>query len=115
MSEHRESCLFCRIAAGEMGTAFVAEGEAWVAFRDIDPRAPEHVLVVPRAHVSSLAELADEALAADLLLACASVARQLGMEAGYRVVTNIGSDGGQAVLHLHFHVLGGRRMRWPPG
>jgi histidine triad (HIT) family protein len=110
-------CLFCRIADGEIPADVVAEGDSWMAFRDIQPQAPVHVLVIPRAHVDSAAELeADPALAGDLLKAVAAVARQEGLvEEGFRVVTNVGERAGQSVMHLHFHLLGGRRMHWPPG
>ncbi len=110
-------CGFCRIASGEIPADLVAEDEAWVAFRDLDPRAPVHVLVVPRRHVESLDDLteADEGLGDELLRACRRVASSEALEAGYRVVTNVGAEGGQAIPHLHFHVLGGRTMGWPPG
>ena len=110
-------CLFCRIADGEIPADIVAEGDSWMAFRDIQPQAPVHVLVIPRAHVDSAAELeAEPALAGDLLKAVAAVARQEGLvEEGFRVVTNVGERAGQSVMHLHFHLLGGRRMHWPPG
>jgi histidine triad (HIT) family protein len=110
-------CLFCRIACGEIPADVVAEGDSWMAFRDIQPQAPVHVLVIPRAHVDSAAELeAEPALAGDLLKAVAAVARQEGLvEEGFRVVTNVGERAGQSVMHLHFHLLGGRRMHWPPG
>ena len=110
-------CLFCRIAEGEIPADIVAEGENWMAFRDIQPQAPVHVLVIPRAHVASAAELEREpALAGDLLGAVAAVARQEGLEEeGFRVVTNVGERAGQSVMHLHFHLLGGRRLHWPPG
>ena len=109
-------CLFCRIAEGEIPADIVAEGDNWLAFRDIQPQAPVHVLVIPRTHVGSAAELETEpALAGDLLKAVAAVARQEGLEEGFRVVTNVGERAGQSVMHLHFHLLGGRRMHWPPG
>jgi len=110
-------CLFCRIAAGEIPADIVAEGDSWLAFRDIQPQAPVHVLIIPRTHVASAAELGTEpALAGDLLQAVAVVARQEGLgEEGFRVVTNVGERAGQSVMHLHFHLLGGRRMHWPPG
>ncbi|MCY3699292.1 MAG: HIT domain-containing protein [Gemmatimonadetes bacterium] len=108
-------CVFCGIASGAIGATMVAEADDWVAFRDLEPQAPVHVLVVPRAHVSSLATLSEGPLGTRLLLACAAVADAEGLEGGYRVVTNVGGDGGQAVPHLHFHVLGRRRMGWPPG
>ncbi|WP_420440703.1 HIT domain-containing protein [Candidatus Palauibacter sp.] len=108
-------CVFCGIASGAIGAEMLAETNEWVAFRDLEPQAPVHVLVVPRAHVSSLAALSEGPLGTQLLLACAAVAGSEGLGGGYRIVTNVGEDGGQAVPHLHFHVLGGRRMGWPPG
>jgi histidine triad (HIT) family protein len=111
-------CIFCRIVAGALPAARVLENDHVVAFRDVNPQAPTHVLVIPRRHVESLATLdpGDEALAAALLLAAADVARHEGLEEqGYRVVTNTGEDGGQSVAHLHLHVLGGRSLTWPPG
>lgn len=110
-------CLFCRIAAGDIPADLVAEDESWIAFRDIQPQAPTHVLVIPRAHVQSAADLeAEPELGGELLRAAAAVARMEGVEQdGYRVVTNVGERAGQSVMHLHLHVLGGRRMRWPPG
>ena len=107
-------CIFCRIAHGELGTEFVAESEHAVAFRDLHPQAPTHVLVVPRRHVAGLRDLGpeDAALAADVLMLAAEVARRDGLMAGgYRVLTNDGPDAGQTVFHLHFHVLGGRPLR----
>ncbi len=108
-------CIFCAIADGTIDATIVAEADDWVAFKDLHPQAPTHVLVIPRTHVPSLAQLSDPDLARALLLACAEVAEDQGLEAGYRVLTNTGEEGGQAVSHLHFHVLGGRRMGWPPG
>ncbi|MEE9472332.1 MAG: histidine triad nucleotide-binding protein [Gemmatimonadota bacterium] len=113
-----DDCLFCRIVRGDIPADVVAEGESWVAFRDIQPQAPVHVLVIPRRHVDSVGELkdGDSDLAGELLIAAAEVARLEGVgESGYRVVTNVGERAGQSVFHLHVHVLGGRRMRWPPG
>ena len=108
-------CVFCAIATGAIPAEIVAESEAWIAFRDLQPQAPVHVLVIPREHVPSLAALSSGGLGGELLLACAEVACSEGLDDGYRVVTNTGDDGGQAVPHLHFHVLGGRGMGWPPG
>lgn len=112
-----EGCLFCRIASGEQEADVVARDEEWVAFRDINPQAPSHVLIIPREHVASLDELEaeDARLGGELLRAASRVAEQEGLEAGYRVVANTGVRAGQSVFHLHFHVLGGRAMRWPPG
>ncbi len=109
----QHECMFCRIANGDFGTEFVAESEHAVAFRDLQPQAPVHVLVVPRRHLTSLQDLARDhvLMAADLLLLAAEVARREGIrESGYRVLTNDGPDAGQSVFHLHFHVLGGRKL-----
>lgn len=113
-----EDCLFCRIESGEVASDVVAEGERWLAFRDVNPQAPTHVLVIPREHVASLDDLEEEqrGLAGELMLAARDVARGEGLvEEGYRVVTNTNRGAGQSVFHLHLHVLGGRRMGWPPG
>jgi histidine triad (HIT) family protein len=113
-----DTCLFCGIVRGEIPADVVAEGESWLAFRDIQPQAPVHILVIPREHVDGVGSLGaeDAALAGDMLLAAAEVARIEGIaQSGYRVVTNVGERAGQSVFHLHVHVLGGRRMRWPPG
>jgi histidine triad (HIT) family protein len=108
-------CLFCRIARGEIPAKIVAQSDDALAFRDIDPRAPVHVLVIPRAHVPSMTDADAGTLGAVLSLA-AQVARQEGVtETGYRVVINTGEHAGQSVHHLHAHVLGGRDMAWPPG
>jgi histidine triad (HIT) family protein len=109
-----ENCIFCRIIRGEFGTAFVAENEHCVAFRDLDPKAPTHVLVVPRKHVASLKDLGQDGaeLGPALLQLCTDVARGEGIhETGYRVLTNDGPDAGQTVFHLHFHVMGGHRLK----
>ncbi len=113
-----DECVFCRIATGELPADVVAESDEWIAFRDLDPQAPVHVLVIPRAHVASLNDLdaARRELAGELLLAARGVAEREGLaEDGYRVVTNTQERAGQSVFHLHLHVLGGRAMRWPPG
>ena len=110
------SCLFCRIVAGEIPAKLVAETEECVAFRDIDPKAPVHVLVIPRAHVESLDAAKDPALVGRLALLAAKIARDEGIaERGYRTVMNTNADAGQTVFHLHLHLLGGRRLGWPPG
>jgi histidine triad (HIT) family protein len=105
-------CLFCRIVTGEVPATLVAETERTIAFRDISPQAPTHVLVVPRDHHADLAACADAdpGLLADVLRAAVAVARQEGLDGGYRVLTNTGADGGQSVHHLHLHVLGGRAL-----
>ncbi len=112
------ACLFCRIVAGEVPAQKVHEDDRVLAFRDISPKAPTHVLVIPRRHVGSLDELSavDGDLVGHLFLTAAGVARQAGLDAtGYRAVVNTGVDGGQTVHHLHVHVLGGRPLTWPPG
>ncbi|MDT7537902.1 MAG: histidine triad family protein [Actinomycetota bacterium] len=111
------SCLFCAIVAGEIPATIVHETARTVAFRDLNPGAPTHVLVVPRDHYANAVELAeaDPAYAGEVLAAAAAVARQEGLTGGYRLVANTGSDAGQTVDHLHVHVLGGRQMGWPPG
>ncbi len=111
-------CLFCRIAAGTIPAVRIYEGDRVVAFHDIDPKAPQHVLVIPREHLPSLAESGPEHadLLAELLLACRTVAEQLGVaDSGFRVVFNTNADAGQSVGHLHAHLLGGRVLGWPPG
>lgn len=111
-----DECLFCRIARGEIPVHLVGEDEHTVAFRDIDPQAPVHVLVIPRKHVSSLNEAADPAPVGSLVLMAARIARAEGIaETGYRTVINTNRDAGQTVFHVHLHLLGGRRLSWPPG
>lgn len=109
-------CLFCKIAAGEIPSNKVCEDEKCLAFYDIDPQAPTHFLVIPKAHIGSVAEV-DEANAdvvAHIFTVIAREAKRLGLDS-YRVVSNIGEQAGQSVPHLHFHVLAGRDMTWPPG
>jgi histidine triad (HIT) family protein len=110
-------CLFCRMASGEIPVDKVHEDDLVFAIRDINPQAPTHVLVIPVAHVASAAELtaADGPLLGRLFAVAAAIARDEGLDGGFRLVTNIGPDGGQSVAHLHVHLLGGRRMAWPPG
>jgi histidine triad (HIT) family protein len=108
-----EECIFCRIARGDFGTEFVAESETVVAFRDLHPQAPTHVLVIPRRHITSLNDLGpgDLTLGGELLTVAAKVAVIEGIaESGYRVLTNTGPDSGQSVFHLHLHVAGGRPL-----
>jgi histidine triad (HIT) family protein len=111
------SCLFCKIVEGSIPSNKVYSDEECYAFADINPQAPVHVLVVPRRHIVSLAEAqaADRGLLGHLHWVVAEIARAKGLGNGYRVVMNIGPDGGQTVDHLHLHVLGGRAMHWPPG
>ncbi|MEN8007381.1 MAG: histidine triad nucleotide-binding protein [Candidatus Krumholzibacteriota bacterium] len=113
-----EPCLFCDIAAGKIPCDQVYSDEKFLAFRDIDPKAPTHILVIPRRHIAGLTELGspDSDLAGELMLTAAGIAAGEGLaEAGYRFVINSGSDGGQTVGHLHLHLLGGRHLGWPPG
>jgi histidine triad (HIT) family protein len=110
-----DSCLFCRIVRREIPAAVVAETDGALAFRDIAPQAPVHLLVIPKTHVASLAEATDGAMLGEVALLAARVAREAGIaESGYRTVLNTGGDGGQTVHHLHLHVLGGAPLGWPP-
>jgi histidine triad (HIT) family protein len=112
------SCLFCKIVAGEIPSTSVVEDETVIAIRDISPRAPTHVVVMPRDHIRSAAELtdADAELVGHIFALAADIARSEGIaDGGYRIVTNIGAWGGQTVDHLHFHLMGGRSFSWPPG
>ena len=111
-----DECVFCRIAAGELPVPLVAQNAHAIAFRDLHPQAPVHVLVVPRRHIASLDQATDGAELGALSLLAAEVARAEGIaDSGYRTVVNTGADGGQSVFHLHLHLLGGRPMAWPPG
>ena len=112
------SCLFCRIAAREIPSDIVRESDRVVAFRDVNPQAPTHILLIPKEHVISLADLGDHH--GDVLIDIVQAATQLAgaegiAESGWRLLSNVGPDAGQAVFHLHFHLLGGRQMGWPPG
>ena len=112
------NCVFCKIVKGEIPASPVFESDLVMAFSDIAPQAPVHVLVVPKLHVSSINDFPTDRpeLAIGLFQAIQEVAAQLGIaQSGYRVVTNTGHDGGQTVDHLHFHILGGRSLHWPPG
>ena len=116
MADYEPDCLFCRIAAGEVPAEIVHSDEQVVVFRDINPRAPTHVLAIPRRHIPSAAELTDgdAQLLSALFAAMLKVATD-GELRGYRIVSNVGAESGQSVFHLHFHLLGGRPMSWPPG
>ncbi len=111
------ACIFCRIAAHEIPADIVRESDRVIAFRDMNPQAPTHILLVPKEHVGSVAEIADEHAdtLSDIMQAATQLARAEGIESGWRLVTNVGADAGQTVFHLHFHLLGGRVMQWPPG
>jgi histidine triad (HIT) family protein len=109
--------IFAKIIAREIPADIVYEDDLCLAFRDISPKAPVHILVIPKKPIVSLADLApeDEALMGRCVLAASKIAVEQGLEKGYRLVVNCGADGGQEVPHLHFHLLGGRQMAWPPG
>ena len=112
------NCLFCKMVAGEIQPDVVLENEHVLAFRDLNPQAPTHILVIPKKHIATVDELKsdDAVLVGYMYLAAGEIARQCGIsESGYRTLINCGSDGGQTVFHLHLHILGGRAMHWPPG
>jgi histidine triad (HIT) family protein len=116
MSE--QDCLFCKIVAGDIPADIIFESDSALAFRDINPQAPTHVLVIPRKHIATINDLdeADRETVGDLYLAAKDIARQEGMaEEGYRAVMNCNAGAGQTVFHVHLHVLGGRPLTWPPG
>ncbi|MGQ0561952.1 MAG: histidine triad nucleotide-binding protein [Gemmatimonadota bacterium] len=114
----KESCIFCRIAAGSIPAKIAHEDDDTFAFHDIDPRAPVHVLIVPREHINTVNELepSDAGLLGRMVLAAKKIANELGVaDSGYRLVMNCGQDAGQSVDHIHLHLLGGRPLKWPPG
>ena len=111
-------CLFCRIVAGEIPASLVYQDDRIVAFKDINPQAPGHVLVIPRRHIATLNDLSpdDDATVGELVRRAAAIASELGFaERGYRTVFNCNAEAGQTVFHIHLHLLGGRRLGWPPG
>lgn len=112
-----ENCLFCKIAAGDIPSSIVYQDEHVVAFRDINPVAPQHILFVPRRHLPSMDDLTaeDAQLLTRIFMTAKQIAYESGLEQGYRFLTNVGPDAGQSVPHLHFHLLGGRKLGWPPG
>jgi histidine triad (HIT) family protein len=117
MTHGDAECLFCRIAAGEIPSDRVFEDDEIVAFRDIDPQAPTHVLVIPRRHIRDAHSLVDTDVSTlgAMFAAARRIADAEGLDRGYRLVTNVGAEAGQSVFHLHLHLLGGRPMHWPPG
>lgn len=112
-----EDCLFCKIIAGDIPSTKVYEDDVCFAFRDINPQAPTHILVIPKEHIASVNEVNEnnEAVVGHIFSVIANIAKEEGLDNGYRVVSNIGEQGQQTVPHLHFHIIGGRDMTWPPG
>jgi len=112
-----KECLFCRIAAREIPSEIVFENERIIAFRDINPAAPVHILVIPKEHIESVAHLEaeHEALMGEIVISIQKLAAQEKLDEGFRIVVNTGREGGQTISHLHFHLLGGRNLQWPPG
>ncbi|MBQ2931339.1 MAG: histidine triad nucleotide-binding protein [Clostridia bacterium] len=111
-------CLFCKIVAGEIPSTKVWEDDKVLAFRDIDPQAPQHIIIIPKEHISSANEITEEnsSVVAKIFETAAKIAKEQGFsENGYRIVNNCGEDGGQTVGHIHFHLLAGRNLGWPPG
>ncbi len=110
-------CIFCRIVKGEIPSKKVYEDEHIYAFEDLDPKAPTHVLIVPKKHIRGLkeAESSDAEIVGQCHLAAAKIAKDRGIEDGYRTVLNVGPGSGQSVFHMHVHLLGGRKLTWPPG
>lgn len=113
-----ESCLFCKIAKGEIPCSKVYEDADIIAFKDISPEAPSHILVIPKMHIESANFITEENsdIISKIFVAISKIAKEQGIDnTGYRVVNNCGEHGGQTVMHLHFHLLGGRKLTWPPG
>ena len=110
-------CLFCKIAAGDIPCAKVFEDDILLAFKDIDPQAPFHVLIIPKEHIASAAEITaqNSGIVAHIFEVAAQIAKENHLDKGFRLVTNCGEEGGQTVGHLHFHLLAGRTLGWPPG
>ncbi len=110
-------CIFCMLASGEIPTNIVYEDDEMICFHDVEPQAPVHVLLIPKKHITSIDDIseADGALVGRMMVKIKDIAKELGLENGYRVVSNNGEDAFQTVKHLHFHILGKRKMTWPPG
>ena len=110
-------CVFCKIASGEIPSTRVYEDDLCVAFKDLEPQAPVHILIIPREHIASAADItaANSSIVAHIFEVAAKLARDSHLDGGWRIVSNVGEDGGQSVKHMHFHLLGGRSMAWPPG
>jgi histidine triad (HIT) family protein len=111
-----DNCIFCKIAKGEIPSKFVKETDELVAFNDLNPQAPHHILIIPKQHISSLEEINKDNydITGKIVLAASEIAKDLGLN-GYRLVANCNEIAGQSVFHIHFHLLGGRPMLWPPG
>jgi len=113
-----EGCLFCALVAGKINANIVYQDDRIVAFRDVKPQAPVHILIIPRKHVAGVLDIEpdDHALIGEIFQAASRLAREQGIgDSGFRVVVNSGADAGQSVFHLHYHLIGGRQMSWPPG
>ena len=112
-----EDCIFCKIASSEIPSDIVYKDDVCVAFRDVNPQAPTHILVIPREHIQSVNEIneSNSGIIAHIFEVISKIAKEENLTNGYRVVSNIGEDGQQSVPHLHFHIIGGRSMQWPPG
>lgn len=110
-------CIFCKIANGEIPTSKVYEDDTVIAFNDLEPQAPTHILVIPKAHITSAADVTEEnsAVISHIFEVIAKLSKELNMDGGFRVVNNCGEDGGQTVKHLHFHLMSGRKFTWPAG
>lgn len=110
-------CIFCKIACGDIPATKVYEDDTVVAFNDLEPQAPTHILIIPKMHIASADEIneANSAVVAHIFEVAAKIAKEQGLSNGYRIVNNCGADGGQTVKHLHFHLLGGRQFGWPAG
>lgn len=110
-------CIFCKIAKGEIPSNKAYEDDRVLAFYDLDPQAPTHILIIPKEHIESAACITPEnsSIVAHIFEVAAQLAKEQGLKDGFRIVNNCGTDGGQTVMHLHFHLLGGRSMKWPPG
>ncbi len=111
-----EKCIFCEIVNKNISSQMVFENEKIVAFKDIAPKAPVHIVIIPRAHIASVSEIKDYTVVVDIFKAANQIAAEQGLaKNGFRIVVNCGPDAGQAVYHLHYHLLGGRKLNWPPG
>ena len=110
-------CIFCKIAAGEIPSEKVYEDDLVLAFKDLSPQAPVHVLIIPKEHITSAADITEDnsAIVAHIFVVAAKLAKQFDLNDGFRIVNNCGEDGGQTVKHLHFHFMGGRQFGWPAG